>query len=165
MNRFETGSGIRQLAPRSGIRVMRSILLAGLVFSFFPKPRALARELKAYEKVASQIQLVPDASFEATTATLVAGEVECPSGKALMTVFSCISQIMSAPDFSTAIKRECLHEEKVLDCRKTTKATPVNVIGAYDMLVPGETPSKRMVARVRGGSDIDRYVGFAALDF
>jgi hypothetical protein len=126
--------------------------------------QANAQETKSYEKVAKLIRLVSEDGFEPTTATLVAGELMCPSGQAYVTILSCMAELLHTPDFEQAMKAECLHEEKKLDCHKSRSSSLVNVLKVYDMLIPGESPTKHLVVKI-DISGADRYVNYGSLDF
>jgi hypothetical protein len=127
-------------------------------------PTAPAQELKSYEKVAKLIQLTPDDAFEPTTATLVAGELMCPSGSAYVAIISCMAELVNTPDFEAQMKAECMREEARLDCRKTRSSKLVNVLKLYDMLIPGEEPQKHFLAKV-DIAGTERYVSDKSLDF
>jgi uncharacterized secreted protein with C-terminal beta-propeller domain len=139
------------------------IVVAGLIALAFAAP-APAEE-KAYEKLARLIQVTSEDDFEPTVATLVAGELSCPSSRALVMVISCASELLSAPDVTAAVMAECKRESAELGCAKTKASQRVNVLKVYDLTVPGKPPDKRILAKVRLKSGDDSYVGVASLDF
>jgi hypothetical protein len=142
-------------------RMCLSMLIVGVCFA----GSTGAQRTKAYEKVAASIDLIPEADFEPTIATLASGELSCPSGRAFVIVMSCASQLMGAPDVEQAILAECKRTESKLGCRKIRQNQQVNVLAVYDMAIPGSTPEKRILAKVRAGTSANQYVGVASLDF
>lgn len=122
-------------------------------------------EEKTYEKIARLIQVTPEDDFKPTVATLVAGELSCPSSRAFVMVMGCASELLSAPDVTPAVLVECKRESAELGCAKTKASQRVNVLKVYDLTVPGKPPDKRILAKVRLKNGDDAYVGVASMDF
>jgi len=147
------------------LRHAAALALVGWYLMMSPMVSPVYAEEKAYEKLARLIQVTPEADFEPTVATLVAGELSCPSSTALVMVISCASELLSAPDVTAAILAECKRESTELGCAKIKASQRVNVLKVYDLTIPGKPPDKRVLAKVRLKSGGDSYVGVASLDF
>jgi len=74
-------------------------------------------------------------------------------------VISCASEILSAPDVTSAVVSECKSESAELGCAKTKASQRVNVLKVYDLTIPGKPPDKRVLAKVRLRSGDDAYGG------
>jgi hypothetical protein len=143
-----------------------ALALVGWYLMVPPMVSSVTAEEKVYEKLGRLIQFIPVDDFKPTVATLVAGELACPTTRAMGTALGCASELLhQSGDALAAMLAECQRASSHLGCAKTTTSRRVNVSQIYDLSIAGKLAQKRSLAQVRLESGEVLYVGVASLDF